>query len=362
MSLIPPSLKRAASNLTAQQWAWEFLRRNPDYRKAWNLMSSLSPIQTEQIGYLVAKRLYTLLHDSLIKFDVVCTLDLQFFDQNQLEDFEGFEGDGSLGAYREHNSKFDDFDPSSLPPVSDQFVLGTYCLKRWANPDQSFEADPTAAAELWVYEQYSEAGLEHVPHLELLLNFDKLTFRPATKSFRGGKKKVNTIQTAGPLVKCDNGSLLIRSPTLWDRDYKVPTLKVQEVDIRFDVTMPLSFQLKQAEAELKKHHELLSKAGFVNKSPKAADRSGIFQEYLHVLDSIDEGKTAMDLTRETKNLRMTVTGSAINARTGRRVVSKAFRDPQNENADHGKITDATRQKILRATRLRDYGYKALAFL
>lgn len=30
---------------------------------------------------------------------VVCTLDLRFFDQSQLSDFEGFEGDGTLGAY-----------------------------------------------------------------------------------------------------------------------------------------------------------------------------------------------------------------------------------------------------------------------
>lgn len=59
-------------------------------------MSSLSPIQTEQIGCLIDKRLHTPLHDSSIELDIVRTLNLQFFDQSQLSDFEGFEGDGSL--------------------------------------------------------------------------------------------------------------------------------------------------------------------------------------------------------------------------------------------------------------------------
>jgi Family of unknown function (DUF6499) len=362
VSSIPTGTQRAASNLTAQQWAWEFLRRNPEYREAWKLMSSLSPAQTEQIGYLVDKRLRTLLHDSLIKFDVVCTLDLRFFDQSQLSDFEGFEGDGSLGAYRDHISKFDRYDPSSLPPVSDKFLLGRYCLKRWADPHQSLATNPAAAAALWAYEQHCAAGLEHAPWMESVVDLNQMNFRPVTKSGRSGKRKTKTIEAVAPLVKGENGSLFLRSTSIWGHDHKDPGLKVEEVDIRFDLTMPLPFQLKQAKAALKKQYELLHKAGILLELPKTADRNGIFLDYLHVLDRIHDGATAMDLTRETKILNETVAGSVMNKRTGHRVVSRVFRDPLDERADHGKITEAARQKILRALRLRDHGYKALAFL
>lgn len=362
VSSIPTSPKRAASNLTAQQWAWEFLRRNPEYLEAWKLMSPLSAVQTEQIGYLVDKRLHALSHDSLIKFDVVCTLDLRFFDQSQLSDFEGFEGDGSLGAYRDHISKFDRFDPSSLPPVSDKFLLGRYCLKRWADPRKSLASDPAAAADLWVYDQHRAAGLEHAPWMESVVDLDRMNFHPVKKSGRSGKKKTTIIEAVGPLVKSDNGSVFLRSPSIWGHDYKVPNLKVEEVDIRFDLTMPLAFQLKQAEAALEKQHELLSKAGLLHDLPKAADRNGIFQEYLHVLDSVTNGATPMAIARETKSLQAKLKRTVMDKRTGLRVRSEVFRDPSNESADHEKITEGVRQKISRATRLRDHGYKALAFM
>ena len=304
MSSIPTSPKRAASNLTAQQWAWEFLRRNPEYREAWTLMSSLSPVQTEQIGYLVDKRLHNLSHHSLIKFDVVCTLDLRFFDQSQLSDFEGFAGDGSLGAYRDHISKFDRYDPSSLPPVSDKFLLGSYCLKRWADPHKSLATNPVVAAKLWAYELHREAGIEHAPWMESIVDLNYQSFNPVVQSGHGGKRKTKGIEAAGPLVKGRDGSLFLRTPTIWGHDYKVPSLKVEEVDIRFDLTMPIAFQLEQAKDALKKQHDLLRKAGFLPESPKSADRNGIFQEYLHVLDSVDDGASPMDITRGTKNLQV----------------------------------------------------------
>lgn len=325
-------------------------------------MSSLTPVQTEQIGYLIDKRLHTLLHDSAIELDVVRTLDLQFFDQRQLIDFEGGEGDGSLGAYLDHISKFDGCDLDGLPPVSDQFLLGKYCLKKWADPHKSLKTEPTAAAELWAYEQHQLAGIEHAPRMEFIVDLSNKSFHPVVKSGRSGKRKTKTIEAAGPLVKGENGSIFLRSPTTWDRDYTVPSLKVEEVDIRFDLTMPIAFQLKQAKDALKKQHGLLHKAGFLPEFPKTADRNGIFQEYLHVLDSITGGATRMDITRETKSLQVKLKRTVMDKRTGLRVRSEVFRDPSNESADHEKITEGVRQKISRATRLRDHGYKALAFM
>ena len=202
VSSIPTIPRKAASNLTAQQWAWEFLRRNKEYQKAWTLMSSLSPIQKKQIGCLIDKNLHTLLHDSLIEIAIVRTLNLQFFDQRQLSDFEGFEGDGSLGAYRDHMSKFDDYDPSDFPPVSNRFLLSTYCLKRWADPRQSLETDPAAAAALWIYQQHQECGIEHVPWLGSFDDFNSMSFRPVKSSIGKGKKSPKNVETAGPFAPC----------------------------------------------------------------------------------------------------------------------------------------------------------------
>ena len=45
---------RKKKTKAAQQWAWEFLRRNPDYRDAFRKLTALPPEQLTQIGILAA--------------------------------------------------------------------------------------------------------------------------------------------------------------------------------------------------------------------------------------------------------------------------------------------------------------------
>lgn len=360
MSRIPPDTAKNSMKLTAQQWAWQFLRRNLEYREAWTFVSSLRPEQAKQLGHLIEMRNKLLIDETVIDLDVVRTLDLHFFDQSRLSEFEP--EDTTVGAYLDRISECDDFDLKDMPPVSNQFQLQSYCLKNWIDPYKSLDIDATTAAGLWAYEQYLSAGLEHAPWIDAITNVEDREFRPLQKPGRIGKGKERKIGTAGPIAQSADGNFFIRSPTIWGHDYKVPELQAAQVDIRFDLTMPIEFQIRQAKDALKTHHSLLSKGGFLPDGPKSLDKNGLFQEYVDVLDRRADGATPIDIVRYTKNLQRRLRGTTINKRTKARVRDEVFFDPNDKSADQEKLTGAVRQKIVRALRLRDHGYKALAFM
>jgi len=355
-----PNTDKKSVKWTAQQWAWQFLRRNLKYREAWTFLSSLSPEQQQQLQYLIEMRNHTLINDAVIDLDVVRTLDWKFFDQKYIAELD-FK-DTTLAAYLDDYSGFDDFDLKVIPPVSDQFQLETYCLQRWLDPDRMVTINVATAAWIWNYNQHKVAGLEHSPEINAIMDAENKEFRPLQKSSGTGKGKARKIGVSGPLVKGADGNIFLRSPTIWGHDYEVPTLQATQVDIRFDLAMPIKFQINQAKAALETHLNLLSKGGFLPEGPKSLDKNGSYSEYLRILDRLAEGANSMDIVRDTKNLPSRLRRSTIDQRTKARVHHKVFFDPNDRSADQGKITETMRQKMVRAIRLCDYGYKALAFM
>lgn len=356
VSRIPPDTAKNTLKLTAQQWAWQFLRRNPKYREAWTFLMSLNSLQFEQLKYLIDMSNHMLIDDAVIDLEVVRTLDLKFFDQSRLAEFDP--EDTTVGTYLDHFN----YDLKELAPVSSQFRLKTYCLKMWIDPYKSLEIDEARAAWVWAYEQYRVAGLEHISEIGEILNIENMQLRQYQNSSGTGKGKARKISTAGPIAQSAEGNVFIRSPTIWGHDYEIPAIQVEQVDIRFDLTMPIKFQIQLAKDALEKHHRLLLKGGFLPDCPKSLDKNGIFKEYLHVLDRRADGATPMDIVKDTKNLQTRLRSTTIDKRKKARVRNEVFRDPSNTLADQEKITEGMRQKIVRAVSLRDHGYKALAFM
>ena len=88
MSQPHTTLSKPEHNRTAQQWAWQFLRRNPEYVAAYELLSSLTQEQLNQLSCLVARCKGLLLSEDLLNESVIGTLDLRFFDDKYLEDLD----------------------------------------------------------------------------------------------------------------------------------------------------------------------------------------------------------------------------------------------------------------------------------
>ena len=80
MSQPHTTLSKPEHDRTAQQWAWQFLRRNPEYVAAYELLSSLTQEQLNQLSCLVARCKGLLLSEDLLNESVIGTLDLRFFD------------------------------------------------------------------------------------------------------------------------------------------------------------------------------------------------------------------------------------------------------------------------------------------
>lgn len=70
------------ANVTAKQWAWEFLRRNHDYRNAWTKLRSLNSAQIHQLSLFF--------DEDKADFDegVLGSISLDFFEKEGLMLYE----------------------------------------------------------------------------------------------------------------------------------------------------------------------------------------------------------------------------------------------------------------------------------
>ena len=359
MSQPHTTLSKPEHDRTAQQWAWQFLRRNPEYVAAYELLSSLTQEQLNQLSCLVARCKGLLLSEDLLNESVIGTLDLRFFDDKYLEDLDDL-GE-TVEEYRAKASEILGADEQLELIVSRRFWLETYCLRRWIDPVQNTELDAETAAGIWAHHPFIEWGLASALWLPLLDGVDPDEFRPTHRPGRSFNASSEKVETKGPMVKGADGNMFIRSATVWGHDYELPVLGTSEVDVRFDLNLPLNFQIKRAKEELQKHQKLLRNAKILAKFPSQADRNGVYQEYLLILDRLKEGATPTSLALELEP----VVEKQVRRRKGKNtepVPVKVIFDPANPLHDTEKITETVRQKMVRALRLRDRDYKALAFL
>lgn len=167
MSQPHTTLSKPEHDRTAQQWAWQFLRRNPEYVAAYELLSSLTQEQLNQLSCLVARCKGLLLSEDLLNESVIGTLDLRFFDDKYLEDLDDL-GE-TVEEYRAKASEILGADEQLELIVSRRFWLETYCLCRWIDPVQNTELDAETAAGIWAVcvrrtHLESRAVIEDRPH------------------------------------------------------------------------------------------------------------------------------------------------------------------------------------------------------
>jgi hypothetical protein len=355
---------RTKKTKSAQQWAWEFLRRNPDYRDAFQIVVALSPAQRTQVG------MYRL-DECDQQFDeaVLRSLDVQLFDTSDMMGFH--DGQKTIGEYLDQTQRLH----RSLKeekihlPIASKFKLETYSLVAWYDPDDELTANE--AADMWNHEVPFDAGLIPIP--EWLA--EGVSFRnpdepdedigwPARTEDEQKKPKIdkrrrkspNYSSTALPLIKgVDENVFLIRP----EGSLGMQPNQMQ-VSALFDLRLPISFQLSQIKELLEEHQEALVLSGFVQSLPKQADRFGAFSEYLEIIDMLDAGHTHLDIAKKLDGL-TTTNEWKHDPKANKLVKVPKVVSHSKRGAPINELTQAVRKKIERAIGLRDHGYRALAF-
>ncbi|BDB70618.1 hypothetical protein Cthiooxydans_30300 [Comamonas thiooxydans] len=350
------STPEPSNERTAQQWAWQFLRRNPEYLMAYEMLSALTWEQFSQLQFLIAQAQNLLVSDLFLDEKIIRTIDIRFFESEGLEMLDEKIKE-TIGEYIDRTSNFPGLEEKIIFRVSKRYWLETYCLVEWRDPLKFLEVDIDTAAHMWRYTPFIELGTVATPWLERIKGIDSEGFKPLKRSKRGKGYELND-----QMVRGADGSIFMRSATVWGDDYVTPSLGVTEVDIRFDLEFPLDFQLKNAEKELLKQYSLLIKANILEKTPKHVDRFGLYQEYIMILDEYNNGADINKLALKfgdgivEKVVRWKRKNNSVP------VPERGLINPGRPSDDREKITEGVRQKLVRAIKLRDQNYKKLAFL
>lgn len=222
-----------------------------------------------------------------------------------------------------------------------------------------FGIDADTADKLWRYTPFVELGLAGAPWLEKTVGVNLDDFQPRRRSSRGSAYEVKATMLRGA-----NGALFLRSATVWGLDYITPMLGAHEVDVRFDLSLPLAFQLKQAQELLEQQQKQLTDAKFIDRLPIHVDKYGVFPEYLLILDRLKEGGTPTSLVLE---LNEDVVEKHVRGRRSKRGNAQkkskiVLFNPANPLHGNEEITSPVRTKMVRAIKYRDHDYKVLAFL
>jgi Family of unknown function (DUF6499) len=351
---------RTKKTQSAQQWAWEFLRRNPDYRDAFQKLVMLSPEQFAQIGMLAAGA-----EDHQLDEEVVRALDIQFFDTSVLTGYKGKHK--TVGEYIDQSQGIRESlnEPEIDLAIAMKFRLETYSLERWYAPE--VELPVTDVANMWHHQVPIEFGLTPAPWAEGLSFEDtneicEQSGCPVrtpdtsinTKVDKRRRKSPFHSSTALPLIKGIDESIFLIA------DGGSFRLNQTQASVVLDLSLPIDFQLTQAKNILEQHQDALVRGGLIQKLPKQADRFGVFSEYLKILDLLEAGASHLDIATELDGLVPRTVSWKRDLASKESKPVKRMTSLSRPKAKVNELTQAVRKKIERAIHLRDHGYRALA--
>jgi hypothetical protein len=342
---------------TAKQWAWMFLRRNPNYREAFSVMSSLSPDQNRFLHALI----YGQIFESDMYLGVLDTLPTRIFDPKYLK---GLKEDHhtlldylkDIDAYNpEFSSDWGGISQHLQLEFLEKFRLDSYAMKHWINPER---VELTEEDE--VNFGYLNPTIEHAL-LKLEINETQTTKSLGSPEYTLPKEFL-TVGNNGTLFfnvrlakkwqaalqkVSGDGHLAKANPAQSDSN----TL----ADVEFDLSLPIKAQIDAIKKKLVEHQKTLQGAGLVEKLPSRADRDGIYSTYIKILDLQADGMNDFEIAAELKDL------SDESYRDAQGKTQKSYSDPRS--ADRSTAEEHTvgiRKQIQRARHLRDYGYRSLA--
>lgn len=352
---------RTKKTKTAQQWAWEFLRRNPDYQDAFRKMHALSQEQREHIGMMVDGN-----EGHQLDEEIVRALDMEFFDTS---DMTGY-GDKqkTVGEYLDQSQRVRKFlkEPEVYFSCARKFRLETYSLFTWYEPSDEWPDDVVNA--MWSHPTAIELGLEPAQWAEGFefksddendeyMGWPRHETEPMVKNKVDKRLRKSPLKSATslPLVQGTDGNI-----------YQMPlidlnlSLERTQACVFVDLNLPIGFQLNQAKNFLEEHQNALIRGSFVQKLPKQADRFGAFEEYLKILDLLEAGASHLDIATELEELVPRTVSWKRDPASNESKPVKRMTSRKKPGAKVNELTQAVRKKIERAIHLRDHGYRALA--
>lgn len=352
---------RTKKTKSAQQWAWEFLRRNPAYRDAFRRLTEQSPEQFGQLAKIAVGE-----GSDQLDEEVVRKLDVRFFETSVLIGFK--EKQTTVGEYIDQSQRIRDSldEPEIDLTLAPNFKLETYSLAKWYDPE--VELQENDVADMWHPHIPFELGLTPAPwafahSVDNASAIDKYSGWPVRTSEKDITPKVDKrrrkspcqLSTPVPLVKGVDDSIFLT----FHRDVAIHLNQTQAGFI-FDLSLPVDFQLSQAKEILEQHQDALVRGGFVQSLPKQADRFGTFSEYLEILDLLATGLSHLDIAKKIDGL-ITASEWRHDPKANRLVKVPKIVSRSKHGAPVNELTQAVRKKIERAIGLRDHGYRALAF-
>lgn len=352
---------RTKKTKSAQQWAWEFLRRNPDYRDAFGKILTLSVEQKAQMEIISEGD-----EDLPLDKEIIRTIDIQFFDTSVMLGYKVKQK--TIGEYMDQTQRLRDAmnEPETKLWIAPKFKLKTYSIATWFDPSDEWPQD--VAETMWSNPTQVELGLTPAQWAEgqsfgggsEIEDFVGGSVRDAETGF---KNKVDKRRRKAPLkadcgvpvVKGTDGSVYLLSY----EDLKLDLGQTQAC-IVIDLNLPVGFQLNQAKELLEEHQEALIRGSFLQRLPKQADRFGAFEEYLKILDLLEAGASHLDIATELDGLVPRTVSWKRDPASNQSHPVKRMTSRSKPDDSVNELTQAVRKKIERAIHLRDHGYRALA--
>lgn len=352
---------RTKKTNSAQQWAWEFLRRNPDYQDAFGKLRTLSVEQKAQMEMIAEGD-----EDLPLDKEVIRTIDIQFFDTSVMLGYKVEQK--TIGEYMDQTQRLRDAmnEPETKLWIAPKFKLKTYSIAAWFDPSDEWPQD--VADTMWGHTTQVELGLTPAPwaagqSFETENEIDDSVGWPVRDSETGIKNKVDKrrrkaprrARSGVPVVKGTDGSIYL----LTHKDVNLDLDQTQACAV-IDLNLPIGFQLNQVKIFLEEHQEALTRGNFVQRLPKQADRFGVFEEYLKILDLLQAGASQLDIATELDGLVERTIAWKRDPTSNQSKPVKRMTSRSKPDDSVNELTQAVRKKIERAIHLRDHGYRALA--
>lgn len=339
------------NDLTPKQWAWEFLRRNTDYREAYKKIHSLSEADLKA---LIAVR-----DKGFESIQGVSQFPVNWFAINYIPD--PIDDEGLVEAWLNQLERYYKHQPekrTDIPEVSleKKLLPTTYSLAIWIDP----EISPLPKKD---FHKLGVLAVDSIDWFKRKKLGKKETVYKSDKHGvpwmwrRSERSRPSSVSYTMQGTKGASGAMFELFPI--DGSTLGVATNTQMV-LRVDLNFPLRPQLDLLTQKIEDLQGILEKEKLCYSFPKRADKAGIYKEYIAILDLLAAGKSPVEIAQKLRG-KSTIKGTHY---IDKKAVSylKILDSVGQEITPLCPITRDMRKKIERALELRDFGYLGLAFM
>lgn len=380
--------------LSAKEWAWEFLRRNPKYRKAYAEFQELSDLDRKRLDAVKANG-FEALRD-------VAHLSIKWFS------FSFPESPRRRGeTLKEFIKRAGHWKPVPWVSLHSRFDLETYALADWLDPDVSplppeelrklgvLHLDELRYFQPWtstdeaeeIVDQENEESADEASDLNDDSEFDSTELSAADDD--GDRLSPYAYdgedESADPEQYEDGGNLFFEQPLRKNsraetahysftgvtgtkgRKFKnaspIPSMRMNrstDVLLRIDLNRPLAPQMAAFSKSIATYKAELELEGLCLRLPDRIDRGGKYSTYLDILDLLADGADYKEIAIRLKGMKKI---PHLRLERGKILTTYSWVDADgDEITASSSATGDIRKQAERALNLRDWGYLGLAFL